>query len=433
MSQTIESLPLSEASNSTYRLITWRLMPLLLVSYIFAHLDRINIGFAKLQMSADLQFSDTVYGLGAGLFFVAYALFGVPANMVLDKLGPRRWIAFMMVTWGLLSSAMLLIESAQGFYTLRFALGVAEAGFFPGILVYLNRWFPAERRASVTALFAIAVPMAGVIGGPLSGWILEHLQGTAGMKSWQWMFLLEGLPVVLLGLLVLARLDDRVEDAHWLTEDQKHALRQALHLEEAGKQISSWRGILRNSQVWLLVAIYFAVMLAVNTLAFWMPTLIHGSGISRDSNIGLLSALPYLAGCFFMVAIGRSSDRYKERRWHLCMPILMCALGLTLTGLQPQSPLLVIVGLSIAGMGASSALPMFWQLPPAYLAGPILAPGLALISSLGSVAAFVAPYLIGWMRDNTHSASLALYLLSLVIALGGVLVLRTSAAVVNPR
>ncbi|MEG0243951.1 MAG: MFS transporter [Pseudomonas sp.] len=433
MSQTLASLHHAQSIASTHRQVSWRIMPLLLVSYVFAHLDRINIGFAKLQMSNDLQFSDTVYGLGAGLFFVAYAMFGVPANLVLDKLGPRRWIALMMVTWGLLSSAMLLIDSAHGFYALRFGLGVAEAGFFPGILVYLYRWFPAGRRASITALFTLAVPMAGVVGGPVSGWILEHMQGTAGLRGWQWMFLIEGLPVVALGLVILARLDDRIEDARWLSDEQKHALRQTLAGEEARKQISSWRGIFTNGQVWLLVAIYFAVMLAVNTLAFWMPALIHGSGIAHDSQVGLLSALPYLAGCVFMIAVGRSSDHRKERRWHLCVPILMCALGLTLTGLQPQSPLLVMAGLAIAGMGASSALPMFWQLPPAYLAGPILAPGLALISSLGSVAAFVAPYLIGWMRDNTQSASLALYLLSLVIALGALLVLRTSAAVVNPR
>ena len=433
MSQTFESLQHAQSTANTHRQISWRIMPLLLISYVFAHLDRINIGFAKLQMSNDLQFSDTVYGLGAGLFFVAYAMFGVPANLVLDKLGPRRWIALMMVTWGLLSSAMLLIESAHGFYALRFGLGVAEAGFFPGILVYLYRWFPAGRRASITALFTLAVPMAGVVGGPVSGWILEHMQDTAGLRGWQWMFLIEGLPVVALGLVILARLDDRIEDARWLSDEQKHALRQTLAREEARKQISSWRGIFANGQVWLLVAIYFAVMLAVNTLAFWMPTLIHGAGVAHDSQIGLLSALPYLAGCFFMIAVGRSSDHHKERRWHLCVPILMCAVGLTLTGLQPQSPLWVMTGLAIAGMGASSALPMFWQLPPAYLAGPILAPGLALISSLGSVAAFVAPYLIGWMRDNTQSASLALYLLSLVIALGALRVLRTSAAVVNPR
>ncbi|MDZ3992748.1 MFS transporter [Pseudomonas sp. Teo4] len=433
MSQTYESLQLAQNHASTHRQIAWRMMPLLLISYVFAHLDRINIGFAKLQMSADLQFSDTVYGLGAGLFFVAYAMFGVPANLILDKLGPRRWIALMMVTWGLLSSGMLLIESAHGFYALRFGLGVAEAGFFPGILVYLYRWFPAGRRASITALFTIAVPMAGVVGGPVSGWILEHMQGTAGLRGWQWMFLIEGLPVVALGLVILARLDDRIEDARWLSDEQKQALREALAGEEARKQINSWRGIFGNGQVWLLVAIYFAVMLAVNTLAFWMPALIHGSGIAHDSQVGLLSALPYLAGCFFMIAVGRSSDHHKERRWHLSVPILMCALGLTLTGLQPQSPTLVMTGLAIAGMGASSALPMFWQLPPAYLAGPILAPGIALVSSLGSVAAFVAPYLIGWMRDNTNSASLALYLLSLAIALGALLVLRTPAAVVNPR
>lgn len=433
MSQTYAPAQLAQTDASTHRRITWRLMPLLLASYVFAHLDRINIGFAKLQMSNDLQFSDTVYGLGAGLFFIAYAMFGVPANLVLDKLGPRRWIALMMVTWGLLSTAMLLIESAHGFYALRFGLGVAEAGFFPGILVYLYRWFPAGRRASITALFTIAVPMAGVIGGPVSGWILEHMQDTAGLRGWQWMFLIEGLPVVALGLVILARLDDRIEDARWLSEEQKQALRQALAGEEARKQIRSWRGIFGNAQVWLLVAVYFAVMLAVNTLAFWMPALIHGSGIAHDSQVGLLSALPYLAGCFFMIAVGRSSDHHKERRWHLCVPILMCALGLTLTGLQPQSPVWVMFGLAIAGMGASTALPMFWQLPPAYLASSILAPGIALISSLGSVAAFVAPYLIGWMRDNTQSASLALYLLSLVIALGALLVLRTPAAVVNPR
>jgi MFS family permease len=433
MNPTYAPAQLAQTQASAHRLITWRLMPLLLISYVFAHLDRINIGFAKLQMSADLQFSDTVYGLGAGLFFVAYAMFGVPANLILDKLGPRRWIALMMVTWGLLSSSMLLVESAQGFYALRFGLGVAEAGFFPGILVYLYRWFPAGRRASIISLFTIAVPMAGVVGGPVSGWILEHMQNTAGLRGWQWMFLLEGLPVVALGLLILARLDDQIEDAKWLSDEQKQALRHALAGEEARKQISSWRGIFSNGQVWLLVAIYFAVMLAVNTLAFWMPALIHGAGIAHDSQVGLLSALPYLAGCFFMIAVGRSSDHHKERRWHLCVPILMCALGLTLTGLQPQSPWLVMIGLVIAAMGASSALPMFWQLPPAYLAGPILAPGIALVSSLGSVAAFVAPYMIGWMRDNTHSASLALYLLSLVIALGALLVLRTPATVVNPR
>nr|WP_314529909.1 MFS transporter [uncultured Pseudomonas sp.] len=417
----------------THRSVTWRLMPLLLVCYLFAHLDRINIGFAKMQMSSDLHFSDTVYGFGAGLFFIAYALFGVPSNLALDRVGPRRWIASLMVVWGLLSTGMLWVESARGFYVLRFLLGVAEAGFFPGILVFLNRWYPARRRAQVTALFAIAVPMAGVLGGPLSGAILEHFHDVGGLRGWQWMFLIEGLPVVLLGLVVLKWLPDDFDSVHWLTAEQKLQLHTQLRSEEQRKSITSFGGILRDPQVWLLVAVYFAVMLAVNTLAFWMPTLIHGAGIGRDSQVGLLSAVPYLAGCFFMIGCGRSSDRHRERRWHLCVPLLMAAVGIAVAGLAPDNPLLVMGGLVVAGMGASAALPMFWQLPPAFLSNTTQAAGIAMISSFGSVAAFLAPYLIGWMRDATQSASLALYVLAAFIALGGLLVLRTHAAIVNPR
>ncbi|MGR3893293.1 MFS transporter [Pseudomonas sp. 1176_21] len=419
--------------DSTHGTVTWRLMPLLLVCYLFAHLDRINIGFAKMQMSSDLHFSDTVYGFGAGLFFIAYALFGVPSNMALDRVGPRRWIATLMIVWGALSTGMLWVESASGFYVLRFLLGVAEAGFFPGILVYLNRWYPARRRGQITALFAIAVPMAGVIGGPLSGGILELFHDAAGLRGWQWMFLIEGAPVMLLGLVVLKRLPDSFEHVSWLDAGQKQHLREQLASEEQRKSITSFGGILRNRQVWLLVAVYFAVMLAVNTLAFWMPTLIHGAGIGSDGRVGLLSAIPYLAGCLFMIACGRSSDRQRERRWHLCVPLLMSALGIAVAGVAPGNPLMVLGGLIVAGMGASAALPMFWQLPPAFLSNTTQAAGIALISSFGSIASFLAPYLIGWMRDTTHSASLALYVLALFIALGGLLVLRTRAAIVNPQ
>ncbi|VVP85045.1 MFS transporter [Pseudomonas fluorescens] len=421
------------ASDRTHSLITWRLTPLLLICYLFAHLDRINIGFAKMQMSADLSFSDTVYGFGAGLFFVAYALFGVPSNMALDRVGPRRWIATLMVVWGALSTCMFLIDSATGFYALRFLLGVAEAGFFPGILVLLNRWYPAGRRAQITALFAIAVPMAGVIGGPLSGGILEHFHDFGGLRGWQWMFVIEGLPVILLGLVVLKCLPDSFETVKWLAPEQKQQLREQLNKEEQHKSITSFSAILMNPQVWLLVAVYFAVMLAVNTLAFWMPTLIHGAGIGSDGKIGLLSAVPYLAGCCFMIGCGCSSDRNRERRWHLCVPLLMAAAGIAITGLSPTNPTLVLGGLILAGMGASAALPMFWQLPPAFLSNRTQAAGIALISSFGSIAAFFAPYLIGWMRDTTQSASLALYLLALFIALGGFLVLRTPTSVVNPQ
>ena len=418
---------------STHSTVTWRLMPLLLVCYLFAHLDRINIGFAKMQMSTDLHFSDTVYGFGAGLFFIAYAMFGVPSNMALDRVGPRRWIATLMVVWGALSTSMLLVETSTGFYVLRFLLGVAEAGFFPGILVYLNRWYPARRRAQITALFAIAVPMAGVVGGPLSGGILELFHDAAGLRGWQWMFLLEGAPVILLGLVVLKCLPDNFNNVSWLSEEQKRGLREELNQEEQRKSITSFSGLFSDARVWLLVAVYCAVMLAVNTLAFWMPTLIHGAGIGSDGRVGLLSAVPYLAGCFFMIACGRSSDRRRERRWHLCVPLLMSACGIAIAGIAPGNATLVMGGLIIAGMGASAALPMFWQLPPAFLSNTTQAAGIGLISSLGSIASFAAPYLIGWMRDTTHSASLALYVLAFFITLGGLLVLRTNAATVNPQ
>ncbi|GLO03637.1 TPA: MFS transporter [Pseudomonas putida] len=421
-----------ERADSTHRAVTWRLMPLLLVCYLFAHLDRINIGFAKMQMSQDLHLSDTVYGLGAGLFFIAYALFGVPSNLMLDRVGPRRWIACLMVVWGLLSTSMLLIESSSAFYLLRFALGAAEAGFFPGILVYLNRWYPAGRRAQVTALFAIAVPLAGVVGGPVSGAILAFMHDTGGLRGWQWMFLLEGAPVVLLGLVVLAVLPEHFERVSWLDEQQKATLRAQFGEEEQRKPVTSFGAIFASRALWLLVAVYCAVMLAVNTLAFWMPSLIHSAGVASDASVGLLSAVPYVAGCVFMLACGRSSDRQRERRWHLCVPLLMAAIGIAIAAIAPEQALPVMAGLVLAGMGASAALPMFWQLPPAFLNARTQAAGIALISSLGSIASFFTPYFIGWVRDTTHSASLALYVLAVFIALGGLLVLRTQAAIVNP-
>jgi len=421
-----------ERADSTHRAVTWRLMPLLLVCYLFAHLDRINIGFAKMQMSQDLHLSDTVYGLGAGLFFIAYALFGVPSNLMLDRVGPRRWIACLMVVWGLLSTSMLLIESSSAFYLLRFALGAAEAGFFPGILVYLNRWYPAGRRAQVTALFAIAVPLAGVVGGPVSGAILAFMHDTGGLRGWQWMFLLEGAPVVLLGLVVLAVLPEHFERVSWLDEQQKATLRAQFGEEEQRKPVTSFGAIFASRALWLLVAVYCAVMLAVNTLAFWMPSLIHSAGVASDASVGLLSAVPYVAGCVFMLACGRSSDRQRERRWHLCVPLLMAAIGIAIAAIAPEQALPVMAGLVLAGMGASAALPMFWQLPPAFLNARTQAAGIALISSLGSIASFFTPYFIGWVRDTTHSASLALCVLAVFIALGGLLVLRTQAAIVNP-
>ncbi|WP_082481479.1 MFS transporter [Pseudomonas sp. Leaf127] len=409
-----------------------RLIPLLFICYLFAHLDRINIGFAKIQMSADLQFSNSVYGLGAGLFFVSYMLFGVPSNMVLDKVGPRRWIAFLMVSWGLMSAGMMGVETPLAFYVLRFLLGVAEAGFFPGILLFINRWFATNRRAQVTAWFAIAVPMAGVVGAPVSGWILEAFSDSSTLRGWQWMFLLEGLPVVLLGLVVLSVLPDNFNEARWLAEHERIALGQLVGGQASIDERGRFGTLLRNPQVALLIVIYSAVMLGMGVVAFWMPTLISGAGVAHSHQIGVLSAVPYLVGCFCMVLTGRSSDRRRERRWHVFIPLLATAIGIALTALAPQSLLLVMLGMVLACAGATTALAMFWQLPAGIISSRDLAIGIAFVSSCGSVASFLSPALVGWMKDSSGSASLALLLLSALILIGSVVVFALPKHQVNP-
>jgi MFS family permease len=415
------------------RKVTLRLMPLLLVCYVFANLDRINIGFAKMQMSIDLGFSDTMYGLGAGLFFVAYALFGLPSNMALDKFGAKRWICTIMVLWGLLSAGMFMVKTEEQFYAVRFLLGAAEAGFFPGIMLYITRWFPRRRRATMTAWFALAVPIAGILGGPVSGLIIDGMNSIGGLRGWQWMFILEGIPVVFLALLVLKYLPDTIQGATFLTEAEKKILSDELNSEEKAKTetATSFMGIFFNKYVWILVIVYFAVRLSVNTLSYWMPTFIHGAGVSSNTAVGFLSAAPYVFGLLFMLFIGYSSDRTGERRMHLFICMLMSAVGLALAGVMSSSIVAVIIGLSIACMGANAALPLYWQFPPAFLSAATLSAGLAIISSFGSVASFAAPYMIGWMRDNIADPGMALYIISFMIIVGAFIVLSVPAKQVN--
>lgn len=420
-------------TKSMDRKVALHLMPLLLVCYVFANLDRINIGFAKMQMSLDLGFSDTMYGLGAGLFFVAYALFGLPSNMALDKFGAKKWICTIMIFWGLLSAGMFMVQTEQQFYTLRFLLGAAEAGFFPGIMLYITRWFPRRRRATMTAWFALAVPIAGILGGPLSGLIIDGMNNIAGMRGWQWMFIIEGIPVVILALLVLKYLPDTINSANFLTDAEKKSLNDELSSEEQAKteSVNSFLGIFLNKYVWLLVIVYFAVRLSVNTLSYWMPTFIHGTGVTSNTAIGFLSAAPYVFGLLFMLYIGRSSDKTGERRMHLFICMVMSAIGLALAGIMSSSVVAVIIGLSIACMGANAALPLYWQFPPAFLSAATLSAGLAIISSFGSVASFAAPYMIGWMRDNIADPGMALYVISFMIFVGALMVLSVPASQVN--
>lgn len=420
-----------------YKKATWHLIPFIFVCYFFNYLDRVNVGFAKLEMLDALKLSNTVYGLGAGIFFIGYVLSGVPSNLILHKIGARRWITVMMIAWGALSACMLFVTTPTSFYVLRFFTGVAEAGFFPGMVLYFTHWFPAEKRGQVMALFMSAIPVSGLIGGPLSGWMLEHFSaGQGGMAGWQWLFLLQGLPTVLLGVAVYFYLNDGIAQAKWLSADEKAGMLAALAADEQKRQATSHAGqsfasVLRNPSVWMMGVIYFCIQMGVYAINFWLPSIVKALGFQSAVTVGWLSAIPYLFAGVFMVLVGRSADARGERRLHLAVPMLMGLFGLLLAANFSSQALIVMIGLTIATMGALASLPMFWPLPSAFLGSAAAAGGLALINSLGQIAGFVSPFLVGWIKDATQSTDLALYILSSVLFAGAMLVLRVPAKLVN--
>lgn len=434
---TIASTPGASLLEGAYRKATWRLIPFIFVCYFFNYLDRVNVGFAKLEMLDALQLSETVYGLGAGIFFIGYVTFGVPSNLILHKLGARRWIAVMMMTWGALSACMLFVSTPVEFYVLRFFTGVAEAGFFPGMVLYFTKWFPAHKRGQVMALFMSAIPVSGLIGGPLSGWMLSHFSaGQGGMDGWQWLFLLQGIPTVLLGVAVLFYLNDSLAQAPWLTSEEKTAMQTALDEDEAQRSsgthaVHSFGAVLRDWHVWMLGFIYFSIQMGVYAINFWLPSIIKSLGFESATTVGWLSAIPYLFAGVFMVLVGRSADRRRERRWHLSAPLLMALVGLLLAANFSDNVVLVMIGLSLATMGALTGLPMFWPLPAAFLGSAAAAAGLALINSMGQIAGFLSPFLVGWIKDATGSTDMALYILSTVLFIGAMLVLVVPARLVN--
>jgi len=420
-----------------YRKATWRLIPFIFICYLFNYLDRVNVGFAKLEMLDALKLSETVYGLGAGIFFVGYVTSGVPSNLILHKLGARRWIAIMMILWGALSAAMMFVTGPASFYVLRFLTGVAEAGFFPGMVFYFTNWFPAQKRGQVMALFMSAIPVSGLIGGPLSGWMLSHFQvGQGGLAGWQWLFLLQGLPTVLLGVAVFFYLSDGLRQARFLSEEEKAAMQSALDADEQSRSagthaVHSFGQVLRNGHVWMLGAVYFSIQMGVYAINFWLPSIIKALGFESDTTVGWLSALPYLFAGVFMIVVGRSADARRERRWHLAVPMLMALAGLLLAAHFSSNVVVVMIGLTLATMGALTGLPMFWPLPAAFLGSAAAAGGLALINSLGQVAGFVSPFLVGWIKDATGSTDTALYILSSVLLVGAILVMTVPARLVN--
>jgi MFS family permease len=421
--------------DSVYKKITLRMIPFLFVCYLFNYLDRVNVGFAKLQMLGDLHMSETAYGLGAGIFFIGYVLCGVPSNLMLYKVGARRWLALTMVAWGILSTSLMFIHNANEFYLVRLLTGASEAGFFPGLVMYFSSWYPSDRRGRVLALFMSAIPLSGVLGGPFSGWILSHFADVHGsIAPWQWLFLLQGLPTVVLGICMLFLLNDSVAQAKWLTEDERSLVQHTLIEDEKTRPSTvsdSFLAVLGNPSIWILGLIYFCIQSGVYAIGFWLPSIIQASGIKDPGAIGWLSAIPYLAACIFMVMVGRSADRRRERRWHLSVPMLMEVGGLIIAANFASNPAIAILGLTLAAAGVLTALPMFWPLTGGYLSAAALAGGLALINSMGQVAGFASPYFVGWIKDATSSTNVALYILACVMVCGVLLVLRMPARMVN--
>ena len=431
MDTTTNDSPQHAVEEALYRKVALRLIPLLLACYVVAYLDRVNVGFAKLQMMDQLGFSDTVYGLGAGMFFIGYFLFEVPSNIILHRMGARVWIGRIMISWGLISAAMMFVTTPMMFYVMRFFLGVAEAGFFPGIILYLTYWYPAERRARITAMFMTGIAIAGVIGGPVSGIIMKYTNGIYGWQGWQWMFLLEGLPSVALGLVVIMMLDDRIVDATWLTEQERALLAQNIAKDEAHKEDESFGRIISSGRVWLCAAIYFSYVMGVYGVSFFLPTIIKSMGHTDVVEIGLISSIPYSVSVVVMLLVARSADRTGERRWHVAIPGVLGAVGLALSVVLAKDGTLAIAALTLGLSGIMTTLPLFWSLPTAFLAGTGAAAGIALINSLGNLAGFVSPYAVGWLKDATGSTDAGVYMLSVAVAIGVLLTLAVPKQLVN--
>ena len=404
------------------RKLTWRLVSFLFLLYIVAYLDRINVGFAALQMRQQLSLTDAVYGLGAGMFFAGYFFFQVPSNLALQRVGARRWIALLMMLWGVISASMIMVRGPRSFYLLRFLLGAAEAGFFPGVILYLKNWFPAKARARTVARFMTAGPLSGVLGGPLSGALLGlHLSGR--LAGWQWMFLLEGIPAVALGGLALKYLVDRPEDARWLLPQERVWLVETLRQERSvvAREGGAFAA-LRSGRIWMLAMVYFGVNTVSYGVSLWLPTLIRSlSGVSNFA-IGVLSAIPYVAAAIAMLAVGLHSDHTGKRRWHTAVPAFAGALALTgaaySTSVGPA-----ILAISVAVLGVFSMAGPFWAMPTSLLSGTAAAAGIAFINSVGNLGGFVGPYVIGVVRTSTGQFKGGLLLVSAALAASGAIVL----------
>jgi D-galactonate transporter len=416
---------MQEIERITMARVTWRLLPFLLLLYIISWLDRVNVGFAKLQLNTDLGFSETMYGIGAGIFFVGYGLCEVPSNLLLVRFGARVWIARIMVTWGLISCAMMFVQGPTSFYLLRFLLGVAEAGFLPGIIYYLGDWFPGQHRARAVSWFMIGIPLSLVFGGPLSGWIMQHLDEYLGLHGWQWMFLIEGIPAVLLGFVVLRFLTEKPAEARWLAPEQRAWLTDRIgseHRAAHSRHGFGLRAALTHPTVWLLAVVMFCCQTGSYGLSFWVPSIIQSLTGYPEFAVGTLTSIPYIAAALAMVLVGRSSDRSGERFMHVAIPSLVGAAGFLAMGFL-HSPWLAILALSIAAAGDYCTRGPFWALPGKFLTGSAAAGAIALINSMGAFGGAIAPPTVGRLKEITGGFIVPMMVLSGVLVVGAILTL----------
>jgi ACS family phthalate transporter-like MFS transporter len=425
--QSSERAMASEAEvEATYRKITLRLMSFLFVCWVLNYLDRVNVSFAQLQLKQDLGLSDTAYGLGVSLFFIGYILLEVPSTLLLKRIGARKTVTRIMLLWGGISTAMAFMTAPWQFYLARTLLGAAEAGFWPGIILYLTYWYPSKRRARITSRFLLAIAAAGIIGGPLSGYILQNFANVWGYRAWQWLFFLEGLPAIIAGVVAFFYLTDRPGDAKWLNESQKQIIADAIeadHRDKPSDASSRLLAALCDPRVYILAAGWATVPLCGTILNYWTPTIIKQAGINNVLHIGLLSALPYIVGAIGMLMIARSSDLMLERRWHFIATTTAGAAGAAMLTVLTHNWPAAIACLSLVSISYFAAAAIIWSIPPTYLSGDAAAGGIGVISTLGQVGAFFGPIMLGWVKSVTGSFAAGLLLVAFLVFAGGVAVL----------
>jgi MFS family permease len=402
----------------TYHKVDVRIVPFLFFCYILAYLDRVNVGFAKLQMLKDLSMSDAAFATGAGIFFIGYFFFEVPSNVLLKKFGARMWIARIMISWGVISACMIFVKGEWSFYGMRFVLGLAEAGFFPGVIFYLTLWYPSRFRSTRTAWFVAAIAVSGVVGNPISGWIMDVLSGAMKLAGWQWLFLSEGIPSILVGLVVIFYLDSSIEEAKWLTPEEKALLARNLEAEDKHKTELRLVDAFASGKVWVLCAIYFTLMIGLYGIAFWLPTIVKAFGLKGYLRVGLITAIPYGVAVIGMILLSHHSDKTGERRLHYVANAVSGAVGLVLSGVFASNPVLAIIFLSVGTLGVIGSMPLFWPLPSAFLAGTAAAAGIGIVNSVGNLGGYVGPNIPIWERHFSSDPSAALYIIAAILMVG---------------